>query len=85
MIVEITLEESFVIHRDCSLDHNQVYIMKMTELLKTPSISMDIVSNAAVFAVMGTTGSGKSTFIQKATGSPDIVVGHNLNACEKTL
>jgi Fe-S cluster assembly ATPase SufC len=46
---------------------------------------MDIVSNAAVFAVMGTTGSGKSTFIQKATGSPDIVVGHNLKACEKTL
>lgn len=44
---------------------------------------MNIASSAAVFAVMGTTGSGKSTFIQKATGNPDIVVGHNLKACKK--
>ncbi len=35
----------------------------------------------AIFAVMGTTGSGKSTFIQKASGRQDVIIGHDLQSC----
>ena len=42
-------------------------------------------ANIAIVAVMGTTGSGKSTFIQKATGSHDVIIGHNLKSCTRLL
>lgn len=32
-------------------------------------------------AVMGVTGSGKSTFIKYATGSEKVGIGHNLYSC----
>lgn len=35
-------------------------------------------SESNVVAVMGPTGGGKSYFIQKATGSARVVVGHGL-------
>jgi predicted kinase len=35
----------------------------------------------AFIAVMGVTGSGKSTFIQWASRNNDIVIGHDLNSC----
>lgn len=40
-----------------------------------------------VIAVMGVTGSGKSTFIRNTTGRNDIFVGHGLNSgkCSHTL
>jgi hypothetical protein len=37
--------------------------------------------NLIVIAVIGTTGSGKSTFIQKATGWTEILVGNGLASC----
>lgn len=37
-----------------------------------------------VIAVMGVTGAGKSTFIQTATGSDDINIGHTLKSCRCT-
>lgn len=33
-------------------------------------------------AVMGVTGSGKSTFIQTATGSDDVHIGHTFKSCK---
>lgn len=33
-------------------------------------------------AVMGVTGSGKSTFIETASGLSDVGVGHNLQSCK---
>jgi hypothetical protein len=36
----------------------------------------------AYIAVMGITGSGKSSFIKAATGYPGVVVGDSLNGCE---
>ena len=41
--------------------------------------------NPVVIAIMGTTGSGKSTFIQKATGSEEKIIGHNLASCKLYL
>ena len=38
-------------------------------------------SELTVFAVMGITGSGKSTFVQKLTGDERAVVGHQYRAC----
>ncbi|EGD89374.2 hypothetical protein H112_02992 [Trichophyton rubrum D6] len=35
----------------------------------------------AFIAVMGVTGSGKSTFIQTATGSDDVHIGHSFKSC----
>lgn len=34
-----------------------------------------------LIGVLGVTGSGKTTFISKATGRKDLVVGHSLEAC----
>lgn len=36
-------------------------------------------------AVMGVTGSGKSTFIQTATGSDDVHIGHTFKSCKLQL
>jgi ABC-type phosphate transport system ATPase subunit len=44
-------------------------------------ISVGDVENVSVFAVMGTTGSGKSTFIRNTIGNSDIVTSHQLEAC----
>ncbi|RVD81842.1 uncharacterized protein DFL_009689 [Arthrobotrys flagrans] len=38
-----------------------------------------------LIAVMGMTGAGKSTFISKATGKPDIAIGHNLESCTREI
>ena len=45
--------------------------------------SLDIVPGASwvLVAVMGLTGSGKITFIQTASQSPEVVVGHDLESC----
>jgi len=40
-----------------------------------------VAEDVVVIAVMGVTGSGKSTFIQKVTGSESVVVGSNLVSC----
>lgn len=45
------------------------------------TLELPSTNDFTVFAVMGTTGSGKSTFVQKLTGNPDVVVGHSLKAC----
>ncbi|KAF7507829.1 hypothetical protein GJ744_009993 [Endocarpon pusillum] len=47
----------------------------------SPDLPSGAIADHAIVAVMGTTGSGKSTFIQKATGSQDVVVGHTYAAC----
>lgn len=36
-------------------------------------------------AVMGMTGAGKSTFIQKASGLDSVKVGHDLESCTANL
>jgi Fe-S cluster assembly ATPase SufC len=41
----------------------------------------EVVKEGVIFAVMGTTGSGKSTFIQKASGHQNVPVGHGLKSC----
>jgi ABC-type hemin transport system ATPase subunit len=41
--------------------------------------------NSVVIAVMGMTGSGKSTFIQKATGTSAAIVGDGLSSCRFNL
>lgn len=46
-----------------------------------PDIVKKIAREAVIFAVMGTTGSGKSTFIQKASGRQDVPIGHELKSC----
>ena len=46
-----------------------------------PDIVNKIAQEAVIFAVMGTTGSGKSTFIQKASGRQDVPIGHELKSC----
>lgn len=42
----------------------------------------DDISQAKIIAVMGMTGSGKSTFIQKLTGTTEVTVGDGLHSCE---
>jgi ABC-type lipoprotein export system ATPase subunit len=43
------------------------------------------VEDLAIIAVMGTTGSGKSTFIQKATDAQDVIIGHSYAACTNSI
>lgn len=45
--------------------------------------SLDIVPGApwVLIAVMGLTGTGKSTFIQTASESPEVIIGHDLESC----
>jgi signal recognition particle receptor subunit beta len=45
--------------------------------------SSEIIPGApwVLIAVMGVTGAGKSTFIQTASQSPEVVVGHSLESC----
>ncbi|KAI0198209.1 P-loop containing nucleoside triphosphate hydrolase protein [Astrocystis sublimbata] len=38
-----------------------------------------------LIAVMGMTGSGKTTFISKATGRPDLNIGHSLTSCTRDI
>ncbi|KAK3369990.1 hypothetical protein B0H63DRAFT_454213 [Podospora didyma] len=38
-----------------------------------------------VIGIMGVTGSGKSTFVQVASGNNDVVVGHSLEACTQKV
>ncbi|KAG5811352.1 hypothetical protein H9Q74_006072 [Fusarium xylarioides] len=38
-----------------------------------------------VIAVMGVTGSGKSTFVRTVTGKDEVVVGHSLEACTQEI
>lgn len=35
-----------------------------------------------IIGVMGVTGAGKSTFIQKATGTGEGIIGHSLVSCK---
>lgn len=49
-----------------------------------PDLSSETMADLAIVAVMGTTGSGKSTFIQKATGTQDAMVGHGYAACNSS-
>lgn len=48
------------------------------------SFSLEAVEGApwAFIAVMGVTGAGKSTFVQWASGNPDIIIGHDLESCK---
>ena len=41
----------------------------------------EVAKDVIVIAVMGMTGSGKSNFIQKLTGSKDAKVGDGLKSC----
>jgi len=41
----------------------------------------DDISQAKIIAIMGMTGSGKSTFIQKLTGTSEVAVGDGLHSC----
>jgi putative ribosome biogenesis GTPase RsgA len=44
---------------------------------------MTIVSRDDILiAVLGVTGAGKTTFINKASGQDDLEVGHSLEACK---
>ncbi|KAJ5649331.1 uncharacterized protein N7484_003054 [Penicillium longicatenatum] len=49
--------------------------------------SSEIVPGApwVLIAVMGVTGAGKSTFIQTASQSPEVVVGHSLESCTSEM
>ncbi|KAI0503403.1 P-loop containing nucleoside triphosphate hydrolase protein [Xylaria bambusicola] len=38
-----------------------------------------------LIAVMGMTGSGKTTFISKVTGRPDLKIGHSLTSCTRDI
>lgn len=48
------------------------------------SVNTDIQAEEPLLliGVMGVTGSGKSTFVQKASGKSEAVIGHTLEACE---
>jgi ABC-type proline/glycine betaine transport system ATPase subunit len=52
----------------------------MTDL-NVAKTSSDVIQAPVIIAVMGLTGSGKSTFVQKASGLQNIEIGHNLNSC----
>ncbi|CRL21568.1 GTP-binding protein, HSR1-related [Penicillium camemberti] len=53
----------------------------------TSKTSLQIVPGApwVLIAVMGLTGTGKSTFIQTATQSPEVIVGHDLESCTSEM
>ena len=50
-----------------------------------PLTFADVAEHVVLIAVMGVTGSGKSTFIKQVTGSKDVVVGNDLTSCMKLI
>lgn len=52
-----------------------------TRELRPPNYA-DVLSTFGVIAVLGSTGAGKSTFIQRVTGSDKIVMRNTLRSCE---
>lgn len=58
--------------------------MKITasSSLDTAVVTRNSEKDVAFIAVMGMTGSAKTSFIKTATGNSDLVVGHSLNACK---
>ncbi|CAG8261014.1 unnamed protein product [Penicillium salamii] len=61
-------------------------ILRTTSTMSSDT-SLQIVPGApwVLIAVMGLTGTGKSTFIQTATESPEVVVGHDLESCTSEM
>ncbi|POS74034.1 hypothetical protein DHEL01_v207576 [Diaporthe helianthi] len=51
----------------------------------TKSMYNKFMSKDAVIAVMGMTGSGKTTFISKVTGRTDLKIGHDLTSCTRDI
>jgi ABC-type lipoprotein export system ATPase subunit len=49
--------------------------------LNLPLAMEDGTDSFVAIAVMGMTGAGKSTFIQKASGLDSVKVGHDLESC----
>ena len=46
-----------------------------------PLTFADVAEDVVLIAVMGVTGSGKSTFIKRVTGSEEVVIGKDLTSC----
>ncbi|CAG8361038.1 unnamed protein product [Penicillium salamii] len=65
---------------------SSVPILRPTSTMSSDS-SLQIVPGApwVLIAVMGLTGTGKSTFIQTATESPEVIVGHDLESCTSEM
>ncbi|KAI3393110.1 hypothetical protein diail_4739, partial [Diaporthe ilicicola] len=51
----------------------------------TKSMYNKFLGKDALIAVMGMTGSGKTTFISKATGRSDLKIGHDLTSCTRDI
>ncbi|KAK7697663.1 hypothetical protein SLS64_013293 [Diaporthe eres] len=51
----------------------------------TKSMYNKFMSKDALIAVMGMTGSGKTTFISKVTGRTDLQIGHDLTSCTRDI
>ncbi|MCJ1315931.1 hypothetical protein MMC15_001251 [Xylographa vitiligo] len=48
-----------------------------------PLTFADVAEDVVLIAVKGVTGSGKSTFIKRVTGSEEVVIGKDLTSCTK--
>ncbi|KAK2613380.1 hypothetical protein N8I77_000298 [Diaporthe amygdali] len=51
----------------------------------TKSMYNKFMSKDALIAVMGMTGSGKTTFISRVTGRTDLKIGHDLTSCTRDI
>ncbi|CAN8103181.1 unnamed protein product [Discula destructiva] len=51
----------------------------------TKSVYNKLWNKDALIAVMGMTGSGKTTFISKVTGRTDLHIGHDLTSCTRDI
>ncbi|PSS00695.1 P-loop containing nucleoside triphosphate hydrolase protein [Coniella lustricola] len=56
-----------------------------TSLQYTKSVYNKFWEKDALIAVMGMTGSGKTTFISKVTGRTDLQIGHSLTSCTRDI
>ena len=58
---------------------------RLSKLSNTLMSHIDWSNKVVLIAVMGMTGSGKTTFISKATGRDDLRIGHDLTSCTQEI
>ena len=58
---------------------------RLSKLSSTLMSHMDWSNKVILIAVMGMTGSGKTTFISQVTGNKDLKIGHDLTSCTQGI
>ncbi|KAI3326528.1 P-loop containing nucleoside triphosphate hydrolase protein [Xylariaceae sp. AK1471] len=81
-----SLNDSYATASGCLIENNSNIESSPSALEYTQSVLQRLwTGQDLLIAVMGMTGSGKTTFISKVTGRQDLNIGHNLTSCTQDI